>query len=361
MRAGPPLRSSFIVLSAGWALGLGCFLDTSALDPAGGSTTSTTGGGGTTSSTTSNGGSGGTTTTATLTTGGGGSGGSTTTTTLPTGGGGSGGSTSTTMSSGGGGSGGSTTTTTMPPTTPASCAEAKTAGMAASGTVVIDPDGDMIGEDPFLVYCDQVYDGGGWALVYNSVADMNVPNGQTTAFWNISKADSLKPKGTPGVMANYYDGRLYKYKPNQIFRDEILDYEGVLFADAVRVKSNGFDEGMMKFAGPEKLSGNAFLFAAHFNGHWSSADFDGDGDGIATNNCALLDSPAMTGVSQHYAGCWYYSLGADADVPNLDGGWGPHVTLSLIAMDAALTNLKVEPTPGQYGGRVKRISRFTRW
>jgi hypothetical protein len=357
MRFRPAATSSFVVLSAGFFLGLGCFLDASPYDSAGtsGSAATTTnppvGGGGTGGTITTNHGGGGTDFP-------GGTGG----TKMSTGGtagttGGTGGSTG-----GTGGTGGTVVTVY-----PASCLEAKMGGMNTSGVIEIDPDGMGSGA-PFKVYCDQQYDGGGWALVYNSVGDAG---GKTTEFWNIPYNMRFGRFGNPDnldmkLSINYYDGELYKHGTE--YRDDAVGLDGVEVHGIMRATTSGINPDSMAFMGPDEvksMSGPSSLsfqlYTYHFASGWSSPDHDADTGGT---NCASM----FGNVTQHYAGCFKYSLGADSDGDFLDGGWGPHIVDAIIeeingnAMAAGEQKLSKEISnpPGQCS-RVRRISRFTRW
>jgi hypothetical protein len=350
MRSGPAFRSSFLVLSAGWALGLGCLLNSNAFDSAGaaGTTTTTTtpAGGSTTTTKPPTGGTGGTTTTTTE--GGAGAGGMMTT------GGGAG-------AGGVAGSGGSTTTsttTTTGPTTPVSCTDAKTQGTKTSGKVMIDPDGNGPNAS-FPVYCDMDFEKEfGWALLWNSVGDAQ---GTTTDFWNISFTDRLKEKGTLDPKSNYYNGSLYRL--GLYFRDEVEDSTGKVFllAEAQVAAVEGFDETTMKFSSPKPIAGNMTFYQKHFTGYWSSFDHDGAMNPDPKQNCAIFDVNDLAhGVSQHYNGCWVYNLGAGLDLPYKDNGWGPHILNAAIsAADPDLGKIALEM--GKASSRVNRISRFVRW
>ncbi|HMA91419.1 MAG TPA: fibrinogen-like YCDxxxxGGGW domain-containing protein, partial [Polyangiaceae bacterium] len=89
-----------------------------------------------------------------------------------------------------------------------SCAALRDAGVKASGNywvkVPAPADGNQTGK-AILVYCDQVTNDGGWALVYNSVL---LPN--TLDFWNIPYAARLTRRGVPSLGTNFYDGSLYQ-------------------------------------------------------------------------------------------------------------------------------------------------------
>jgi Fibrinogen beta and gamma chains, C-terminal globular domain len=353
MRSRPVATSSLVVLSAGFFLGLGCFLDATGFDSGGGagSISTTTnppvGGGGIGGTITTNHGGGGTDVP-------GGSGGTMmTTSTGGTGGmtGGSGGSTSST-----GGTGGSIVTPAR-----ASCWEAKMMGMDVSGVIDIDPDGEMSGE-PFKVYCDQVNDGGGWALVYNSVGD---PMGKTTQFWNIPDSNKLDILGDPPSLAtNYYNGKLYSL--GKEYRDDAVDLAKTEVRGILRGTAASFDTGTMKFQTPMNMGSlSAAVSAYHFEAGWSSPQTDGDTD---ADNCAVK----FGNVTQHYRDCFRYSLGADydddVDMGHLDGGWGPHIvdsTIEEINMNAANAGqpmlAKQASNPAGVCSRVNRISRFTRW
>ena len=366
MRARPPLRSTSIFLLAGFLGHSGCFLDAS---PFGAETTGTTtadgGSGGTATTTSASGGSGGASTTSTPTTTGSGG---TTTTTDTTGGGGT---TTTTDTTGGGGAGGTTTTTTTTttaPTTPTSCKDALDKGiLTSSGTVVIDPDGEMGPAPAAEVYCDQETDGGGWALVHSSNGS---EEGTTTAFWVIPYAlrfdTKVDPPGPPDPSVNYYAGWLYRY--GKSYRDDIVDTKDVEVRGVLRAKATGINETTMKFANPMADAGNLSqeIFNGNFALGWSSADFDGDPE--SGKNCSV----EYLGVTQHYGGCWAYNLGATNDaipadgVDLLDMGWGPHILNSTITqintnLPGGSTPLTSTGGPPSHGSRLNRISRFTRW
>jgi hypothetical protein len=376
MRPRPPLRSSSIFLLAGLAQLTGCFLDAS---PFGADATGSGGSGGTTPTTTTStssatGGAGGATTTSTTSTSGnGGSGGTTTTDT--TGGGGTGGTTTTTDTTGGGGTGGTTTTTTTTdttPTTPTSCQEALESGqLTMSGVITIDPDG-MGPELPLEVYCDQVTDGGGWALVYSSIGTQGP--GVTTAFWNIAYDLRLEtkvdPPGTPPAPSkNCYVGRLYRY--GKQYRDDVVDTVGNEVKGALRAKATGINEVTMKLQGAAQDAGNLSfdMYVSQFAAGWSAPGGAMNDHDPHPTNCA----DDWQSVTQHYGGCWNYSLGASTDVnpdpmvmDTLDAGWGPHMinaTIKQINMALPMGSAQLVTDGGLNGqaSRVGRISRFTRW
>jgi len=197
----------------------------------------------------------------------------------------------------------------------------------------------------FQAYCEQVVEGGGWALLYNSVLRLD---GTTTAFWNISYADRFATIGAPSISDNYYAGSMYQRGTS--FLDTITDLDGK-DAVAMRADSLGLDPQTMAFAGPMLISGSLRVFQQHFAAGWSSPDFDGD---LYVSNCATF----FNNVTQHYGNCWYYNLGSDADAPTLDGGVGPHVN-NLILMELGL-GLQPTTDAGSYS-RVTRIARYVRF
>ncbi|MGK3992204.1 fibrinogen-like YCDxxxxGGGW domain-containing protein [Sorangium sp. So ce1024] len=209
-----------------------------------------------------------------------------------------------------------------------------------SGAYTLDLDGP--GPMPALdVYCDMETDGGGWALVYNSVGS---ESGETLQFWDIPYAERLGTRGAPSLGQNVYQGSLYTV--GREYRDDIEDLEGTV-KEVMRATADGIDTKTMKLRGPTHTAGSADIFVAHFFSGWSSPDHDGD---PSPGNCALEHQ----NVTQHYAQCWEYSLGADGDEPFDDGGWGPHLKAHL----AERAGLAGDGTPHT---RVRRISRWTRW
>ncbi|HEY8143630.1 MAG TPA: hypothetical protein VIG06_13195 [Kofleriaceae bacterium] len=223
----------------------------------------------------------------------------------------------------------------------ADCAELRDAGFPSGTGWVRHPDGVS---PAFEVYCEQELNGGGWAMLYNSVLR---EDGTTTAFWQFDYAARLGTMGTAAPDENYYQGALYLIGTS--YFDAFTDLGGAS-AVALEVSADGFDQGSMAFIAPTLVSGDANVFNAHYAAGWSARDRDGDiyPDG----NCATLYSD----IAQHYSACWNYNLGSDADDPHLDGGVGPHVA------NAILTALALTPqADGGAYSRVQRIARFTRW
>ncbi|WP_437670042.1 fibrinogen-like YCDxxxxGGGW domain-containing protein [Sorangium sp. So ce131] len=209
-----------------------------------------------------------------------------------------------------------------------------------SGVYLLDLDG--AGPSPeFPVRCDLETDGGGWALVYNSVGS---DEGTTLPFWAIPFEQRLGVKGEPSLDGNFYRGSLYFV--GREYRDEIVDLEGTAM-DVMRATAEGIDSATMKLVSPSHVSGDADIYFSHFFSGWSSPDFDGD---PYEESCA----ERYQNVTQHYAQCWAYNLGADGDEPLDDGGWGPH----LAAHVAERIGLAGD---GSRHTRVRRISRWTRW
>ena len=223
----------------------------------------------------------------------------------------------------------------------ADCAELRDDGAPSGIGWVRHPDGVS---PAFPVYCEQEIDGGGWAMLYNSVLR---EDGTTTAFWQFDYASRLGRMGTAAPDANYYQGALYLIGTEYI--DVITDLEGTT-AIAARVSATGFDQASMAFIAPAQSEGSASVFNAQFAAGWSAKNHDGD---TYMNNCATMFSD----VAQHYSACWAYNLGSDADTPVLDGGVGPHVNNTVLATDLGLA---IQPDGGSYS-RVSRIARFTRW
>ena len=196
----------------------------------------------------------------------------------------------------------------------------------------------------FEVYCEQELNGGGWAMVVNSVRRAD---GTTTAFWQRNYVDRLRRFGLPAPDQNYYDGSLYLI--GHEYMDVFVDLQGTTKVAAI-MSATGINPATMQFTMPAFVSGNQSVYASEFASGWSAQDFDGDTSTI--DNCAQSSS----NVAQHYAACWNYNLGADGDAPRFDGGVGPHVYNGL------LTSLEfaLQANSGEYS-QVLRIARFTRW
>lgn len=209
-----------------------------------------------------------------------------------------------------------------------------------SGVYTLDVDGP--GPEPELdAYCDLETDGGGWALLYNSVGS---EAGKTLRFWDIPYAERLGTRGEPALGQNFYRGSLYAV--GREYRDEIEDLEGNV-EEVMRATAEGIDAETMKLVRPTHMTGSADIYVAHFFSGWSSHDHDADPH---PGNCALEHQ----NVTQHYAQCWEYNLGADGDAPFDDGGWGPHLATHV----AERLGLASDGSPST---RVRRISRWTRW
>lgn len=223
----------------------------------------------------------------------------------------------------------------------ASCGELRDVLGPVSGVYWLRDDAS---QPAFQAYCEQAVEGGGWALLYNSVLHLD---GTTTAFWNIAYTDRFATIGVPSITDNYYAGSMYRRGTSVL--DVITDLAGK-DAVAVRADSQGIDPVTMAFSMPVLVSGSPSVFGQQVAAGWSSADFDGDR--YAPYNCASFYS----NVTQHYGACWYYSLGSDADAPFLDGGVGPHVNNSILVE----LGLSLQPAGGSYS-RVNRIARYVRW
>ncbi|MFN3198302.1 MAG: fibrinogen-like YCDxxxxGGGW domain-containing protein [Bradymonadia bacterium] len=222
--------------------------------------------------------------------------------------------------------------------TATSCSSILRNGLSVGdGVYTIDPDG-VGGRDAFDVYCDMTTNGGGWAMLYNSVGD---PGGQTTAFWNIPFAERFDTKGTAAEASNFYAGSLYLYGTE--YRDEITDL-GNTTVEAFQATVQGFNSNTMNFTSPTRVSGNDTIYSCQFAGSWASPDYPAGG------NCAT----SYSNVSQHYCGCWHYSLGSNAETNRFDSGWGPHLQTS-VASTLGLSN------DGTAYSRVNRIVRWARW
>ncbi len=201
------------------------------------------------------------------------------------------------------------------------------------------------------VYCEQALNGGGWAMVVNSVRRAD---GMTLRFWQFTHADRLTRRGVPAADQNYYQGGLYVF--GKEYMDVLVDLEGKTAVAAV-MTATGIDQETMKLEAPMQVSGNEAVFVNQFASGWSARDYDGDPYG--PYNCGAYYS----NVAQHYGSCWIYSLGSDADedptqpgAPFADSGVGPHAHFTLLNQ----LGLARQPGGGDYS-QVQRIARFTRW
>lgn len=217
-----------------------------------------------------------------------------------------------------------------------SCVALRTAGKPTGLYYLKDPATNAA----FEGYCDQDRSGGGWALVFRSV----ISTGSTTEFWNIPYAQRLDGKGAAMAGANYYAPTLYRVGTE--YMDTVTDLQGVT-AIAIVATATGFDTSTMKFTDPALSVGNQTVFNNQFASGWSANDYDGD---VSVDNCAT----EFSNVTQHYGDCWAYNLGADADMPYLDGGVGPHMH------SPTLTALLLSNDGTGYS-RVNELARYARW
>lgn len=221
------------------------------------------------------------------------------------------------------------------------CGELREAGLASGAYWVRDPRGQS---PPFQVYCEQDLNGGGWAMVENSVRR---DDGTTTTFWQFSYADRLTERGSLAADQNYYNGSLYLLGTE--YMDVFVDLAGKAVGAAV-MTATGFNPTTMRFMNPALSVGLTTVFQNQFASGWASVDRDDDV--YAEGNCATT----YANVAQHYSACWTYNLGADADADRFDGGVGPHVHIDALAQ----LGLMAQPEGGAYS-QVRRIARFTRW
>lgn len=232
-----------------------------------------------------------------------------------------------------------------------SCQHLYAMGVRRSGVYFLKPDAPQ-SQQTLTTYCDMETQGGGWAMVYNSVLGTN-----TIDFWNIPYAERLGRRGRPSLDSNFYEGNLYLYRKTEFadavkYMDVVEDLSGKTVV-LVTAKVDGFDASTMRFQEPQFLNGNQSVFNYHIASGWSAPDYDGD---TYWRQCANWNSVKVT---QHYHTCWNYNLGADFSDdeeggPELDAGVGPH----LVSHIAATLGLA---TDGTRFTRVRRITRFVRW
>jgi hypothetical protein len=195
----------------------------------------------------------------------------------------------------------------------------------------------VAGGEDFDAFCE-----GGWALVFSSVG---ADGGATRDFWNIAYADRFASKGSLDPDQNSYQPLLYRL--GREYRDEVQGRGGKR-VDVIRAKADGIDGETMRLLSPSLVGGIEAVYTAQFASGWSAPDYDGD---LAdTLHCGEL-----FGVTQHYAACFEYSVGADGDTNDVaDQGWGPHIlTDHAQALDIA--------TDGTPYTRLGAIRRWTRW
>jgi len=231
----------------------------------------------------------------------------------------------------------------------ASCSALLQAGMTMSGAYYVKnpaPADAVLATMPVLVYCDQQTQGGGWAMIQNSVL---APS--TLAFWRILYADRLGRRGLPTLQENFYDGALHQTAASQ-YRDEIEDLLGKIVT-VYTATSDGISSTTMKFSNPKLTAGNMDAYNSQFAAGWSAPDYDGDTYAIA--NCSTNFAPS--GVTQHYSSCWTMNLGSDADTSGgdmTDQTFGPHVAMGTLTALAAAND-------GSAYSRVRRLTRFVKW
>lgn len=232
---------------------------------------------------------------------------------------------------------------TSPDTAAASCVEVRDGGGTASGQYWIDPNGGDHG-DAFLGFCEQQQEGGGWLMLFNSVGD---PAGQTLGFWQVPYAWRFAMRGRAEPRQNWYYGDLYNYGTEYLdLAWDLAGKRGVL----MRATATGINATTMAMQNPAFVSGVSGPYSSQFAAGWAS--YDGDFDQYS-GQC----STSYANVMQHYSACWSYNIGADANGPHEDGGWGPHVHES-VALAAFGSGAAMD---GSSYTRVNRIARFTRW
>lgn len=198
------------------------------------------------------------------------------------------------------------------------------------------------------VYCEQTLNGGGWAMLENSIRS---DAGMTTTFWQFTYDERLSERGVLAADQNYYNGAMYQI--GKQYMDVVVDLQGTVRVAAL-MTATGINLTTMHLLEPKFVGGISGIYGSQFASGWSSKDHDEDVD--STNNCAHFYGD----VAQHYSACWAYNLGADGDADAngslLDGGVGPHVNNDVLA----LLGLTAQPGGGIYS-QVQRIARFTRW
>jgi hypothetical protein len=220
-----------------------------------------------------------------------------------------------------------------------SCVALKNAGATTSGLYYLkDANGTA-----FQTYCEQVENGGGWALVYRSVGSAA---GTTTAFWQFTYSERLARKGSPAVGSNFYEGAVYRLGLE--YMDTITDLQDKT-AVVMTANTSGILVSSMRFQDPVMTSGSTEIYLSQLANGWSSSDHDDD---PYSGNCAVF----YANVAQHYTSCFVYGLGARGDAPYEDAGWGPHLRNQEIAQ----FQLYMQPSSAMYS-RVNAISRYARW
>jgi hypothetical protein len=225
------------------------------------------------------------------------------------------------------------------------CAELQVAGMPSAAYWLRDTDETR---PPFQVYCEQELNGGGWAMLENSVRR---DDGTTTAFWQFGWDDRLKQRGTLATDQNYYDGSLYLLGTQ--YMDVFVDLQGTTGVAAL-MTATGINSKTMELLDSQWIGGNVDVYEDQFAAGWSAKDRDMDTH--LEQNCAAF----YADVAQHYSHCWSYSLGADAEEDAngsyVDGGVGPHVANEILTS----LGLALQAEGGEHS-QVKRIARFARW
>jgi hypothetical protein len=212
------------------------------------------------------------------------------------------------------------------------CQSLYAAGVRLSGTYWINP----TGRQAVTAWCDMETNGGGWTLLYNSVAGV-----YGAEFWYIPYAERLMRRGRPDINAFFYDGSFYQ--SGMLYMDVVEDLRGKIVV-AFEASVVGFNVTTMRFIQPRLISGSNAIFEQQFSAGWSSVDFDGD-------DYAGQCSTQFGRVTQHYGNCYYYNLGAGE---SNDANTGPYVWSS-VGVSLGLMSDGSTVTP------VRRISRFVKW